>query len=67
MVDIIIKRGNPRGERRSQIEKKLRKEGWGSSLSDEEIEKCEYAEKVLKDELGVDKSFVRSRIIEKVK
>jgi len=67
VVDIIIKKSQQRGETRSRVEKELRKEGWGSSLTDEQIDKCEYAERVIKEYFGADKSFVESRIIDKVK
>jgi len=67
MVDIIIRRSPQKGKTRSGIEKELRKEGWGSSISEEQIDKCEYAEKIIKEEYGADKSFVRTNIIDRVK
>ena len=66
-MDIIIRKGKPRGSTRSDVEKKLSKEGWGTGITEEQIDKCEYLEKELKDKLGVDKSFINAKDIDKVK
>jgi len=66
-VDIIIKRGTQKGQTRSKVERELADNGWGASLTPEQIDKCEYAEGVIKERFNSDKSFVRSSIIGKVK
>jgi len=66
-MDIIIKKGKPKGRTRSSIEKQLANE-WGSAgLSEEQIDKCEYLEKEVKDKYGADKSFFKQHQIDKVK
>ena len=67
MVDIIIRKVSPKGKIRSKIEKELRKEGWGSSLTDEQIDKCEWLEKEAKEKLGGDSGILRTKNINKVK
>lgn len=66
-MDIIIKKSDQKGMTRSKVEEKLRKEGWGSSLSEEQIDKCKHAERIIKEHFGADDSHVRSRIINEVK
>jgi len=64
MVDIIIKKISPKGRTRSKIEKDLMKE-WGSAgLDEEQIDKCDFLEKVAKEQLGSDKSFFTQRKVD---
>ena len=65
-MDIIIKKGKPRGRTRSVVEEKLGKEGWGTSLTEEQIDKCEFLERVVKDKYGADKSFFKQHHVDKV-
>ncbi len=68
MPHIIIKWKEPKWKKsRSEIEKTLRKEGWGTSLSDEQIDKCSYLERKVKDKHGLDKTHIKSTIIDRVK
>ena len=65
-MDIIIKKGKPKGRTRSVVEEKLGKEGWGTSLTEEQIDKCEYLEREVKDKYGADKSFFKQHHVDKV-
>ena len=67
MVDIIIKDVKPKGQTRSGIEKELRKEGWGSSITEEQIDKCAFLERKAKKVLGGDSGQIRTTSIDKVK
>ena len=52
--------------RRSDKEKILEKEGWGSSLTEEQMDKLDFAERKLANE-GVEKPlFLRAKDIDKV-
>ena len=51
MVYIITKK--TLGKTRSEQEKNLRKEGWGKSLTDEQLSKCKYLEKKTGMKYGV--------------
>lgn len=54
-ITIIVKDGQPRGETRSALDKKLIDAGWGSSFKDEAAkDKCKFVERKLKATLGVD-------------
>jgi len=67
MVDIIIRKGKPKGRTRSQTERRLTKE-WGSSgLTEEKIDKAEFLEKTAKEQLGMDDIFIQQSEIDKVK
>jgi CRISPR/Cas system CSM-associated protein Csm3 (group 7 of RAMP superfamily) len=65
-MDIIIRKGKPKGRVRSEVEKKLGKEGWGTGLTEEQIDKCEYLEREVKDKYGADKSFFKQHHVDKV-
>jgi len=45
MPEIIIRWNKKHGKSRSEIETNLRKEGWGSSITPEEIDKCAFLER----------------------
>ena len=67
MVEVIIKWKPKHGKSRSEIEKNLRKEGWGSSLTEEEIDKCAFLEREAKEKHGLSESSMRTKNIYKVK
>ena len=66
-MDIIIKKGKPKGRTRSAIEKQLEKEGWGTGLSEEQIDKSAFLEREVKDRYGADKSFFKQHHVDKIK
>jgi len=66
MPHIIIKWKPKHGKCRSEIEKNLRKEGWGSSLTEEQIDKCAYLERKAKEKYGLTESSMRTKNIDKV-
>lgn len=59
MVQIIIRGKNKFGRTRSEQEENLRKEGWGGGMSDEELDKCKFLERKLKEEKGSKPSRIR--------
>ena len=68
MVEIIIrKRKSNFGKSRSEQEKNLRKEGWGTSLTEEQIDKCAFLERKIKEKHGLKKTHINATIIDKVK
>ena len=66
MANIIIHKPDSFGKNRSEQERNLRKEGM-ASLTDEQLDKCEYLERKAKDKHGADKSFLKQYHIDKVK
>jgi len=67
MPHIIIKWKPKHGKSRSEVEKNLRKEGWGSSLTEAQIDKCAYLERKAKEKYGLTESSMRTKYIDKVK
>jgi len=66
-MHIIIKDRKDRlGKSRSEIEKNLAKEGWGTSLTEEQIDKCAFLERKAKEAHGLKKSHINATIIDKV-
>ena len=63
---IIIKGKSNHGKRRSEIEKNLAKEGWGTSLDAEQLDKCDFLERKAKEKYGLEKSHMRTTNINKV-
>ena len=62
-ITIIVKDGKPRGQTRSALEDKFLDAGWGSSFKDEATkDKCEFVERKLKKQLGVDESVVPASV-----
>ena len=62
-ITIIVKDGKPRGETRSNIDQKLVDVGWGSSFhSEEDSDKCKFAERQLKKKLGADDAIVPAAV-----
>ncbi len=67
-LTIIVKDVKPKGQRRSEIDKKLVSEGWGSTFRNhEEADKYEYIERKVKSKYGSDVSSVRGVLINRVK
>lgn len=64
----IIVRGKPAklGKTRSQMEKNLRKE-WGFTMTDEQLDKCKFAEKKIKEKTGLKRNFLRGMDIDGIK
>lgn len=54
------------GRTRSEQEKNLNKDGW-YSLSEEKLDKCKYAEKRARKELGSSENFMSQMVIDRVK
>ena len=54
------------GRTRSEQEKNMRKE-WGSTMTDEQLDKLKYAERKVKENSGSKKNFVRGQDIDKIK
>ena len=67
MVEIIIGWKQKHGKTRSEIEKNMRKEGWGSSLTEAQIDKCAYLERKAKEKHGLTESNMRTKYIDRVK
>jgi hypothetical protein len=67
MPEIIIKWKPKHGKSRSEIETNLIKEGWGSSITPEEIDKCRFLERKIKDKHGADHSHIRTTAINRVR
>ena len=68
MANIIIK-GNDHdklGKTRSEHEENLRKE-WGSTITDEQLDKLKYIERKIKENTGQSKNFITAIDIDKVK
>ena len=66
-MDIIIKKGNPKGRTRSTIEGELIKEGWGKTMTPEQGDKCKFLEREVKERYGADKSMFKQHHIDKVR
>lgn len=66
-MDIIIRRGKPRGRTRSREDEVMRNE-WGTSSfrSEESQDKCEYLERVVKEKTGADNVQIPSKLIDTV-
>ena len=54
------------GKTRSEQEENMRKE-WGSTMTDEQLDKVKYIEKKMKNETGRTKSFIRGQDIDEIK
>lgn len=64
MANILIKKGRTT---RTELERELRGEGWGRSLTDAEFDRAKYLEKKLKDKFGMKKRIVTDEFIKEVK
>ena len=67
LANIIIKRPDSFGKTRSEQEENLRKDGWGRTLSNEQLDKCKFLERKIKDKFGSNKNFLRPHEIDRVK
>lgn len=67
MANIIIKGKTSMGKTRSEQEENIRKEGWGHSLTDEQLDKCKYLERLLMEKMGAKKNFLKQHNIDTVK
>jgi len=65
-MEIIIRGSNSFGKTRSEQEVNMRKE-WGSTMSDERLDKLKHMEKKQKELFGKPSGFVRQTDIDKVK
>lgn len=54
------------GKRRSEQEKNLRQE-WGSTMSDEQLDKLKFLERKIEEKTGSKKNFIRGTDIDRVK
>ena len=66
MANIIIKKHDGFGKTRSEHEENLRKE-WGSTMTDEQLDKLKFVEKKIKDKSGQTKNFIRLIDVDEVK
>jgi len=66
MANIIIPKPDRFGKTRSEQEENLRKE-WGQTLTDEQLDKCKYLERKLKEKTGKEKNFLGGHEIDRVK
>ena len=68
MVEIIIRRSKSNfGKSRSEQEENLRKEGWGGAMTEEQLDKCKFIEKKIKEETGATKTHLKQHHIDKIK
>ena len=66
-MDFIIKwKSGLRGSR-SEIDKALRKEGWGGTMTEEQADKSKYLEKKMKDATGQASTCPPAALINRVK
>lgn len=65
-LQIIIRGKTKFGKTRSEQEKNLRKEGY-VGMSDENLEKCEWTEKKLKEISGSQNGFLRQADLSEIK
>ena len=66
MANIIIPTHDKFGKTRSQQEENLRKE-WGSTITDEQLDKLKYAERKVKERTGSIKNFFTGTEIDDVR
>ena len=66
-MDIIIKGKHDHfGKTRSEQEENMRKE-WGSTMTDEQLDKLKYVERKKKEKTGQSKNFIGLIDVDKVK
>jgi len=66
MANIIIPGHDKFGKTRSEHEENMRKE-WGSTMTDEQLDKLKYLERKRKDKWGIEKEFNTMIEVDKVK
>lgn len=65
-MHIIIRGETKFGRTRSEQEENMRKE-WGSTITDEQLDKLKHMEKRIKEKTGSKDNFVDAHIIDEVK
>ena len=66
-MNIIIRgKHDNYGKTRSEQEKNMRKE-WGSTMTDEQLDKVQYLERKIKEKTGQKKNFIPGQDIDKIK
>lgn len=67
-ITIIVKDSQPRGQTRTRIDRELR-ETWGSTSfqTEEDRDKCAFAERKLKERHGSDDNSVTAAVINRVR
>ena len=66
-MNIIISGKSKIGISRSELEENVRKDGQTTGMTDEQLDKCKYIEKRLKDELGLRETLIDNHSIDGVK
>jgi len=66
MANIIIPTCDKFGKTRSEQEENMRKE-WGSTMTDEQLDKLKYVERKKKEKTGQSKNFIGLIDVDKVK
>jgi len=66
-MHIIIKGKAGIGKTRSEQEENLRKAGWGGTMTDEQLDKCKFLEKKIREETGAGRIHPKQHHIDKVK
>lgn len=66
-MDFIIKWKSGLKGTRSEIDKVLRREDWGGTMTEEQADKCRYLEKKIKETTGNDHACPRATDINRVK
>lgn len=56
-MEIIIRGKAKFGKSRSEHEENLKKEGWGGSLDEGQLDKCKFLEKKAKEKFGTKEIF----------
>lgn len=65
---IIVRGSKPRGQTRTLDDRTLQDSGWGSSFkSEEDADKCAFAERKLKEHFGADNSMVPAALINRIR
>ena len=66
MANIIIK-GKSAGKTRSEQERNLRSSGFGSTITNEQLDKCKFLEKKVKESTGSKNNFFSPMHIDQIK
>lgn len=67
MANIIIKGKSNFGKTRSEQAENLQKEGWGQGLTDEQVDKCKFLERKIKEATGAERTRLLQHQIDAVK
>lgn len=66
-MDIIIGGRNKIGTSRSEMEENLRKEGRSTGMTDEQLHKCKFLERKVRDYNGLKETFIDNQSIDNMK